>query len=104
MSSSPSSAVSVVSRIRSVPLPTMSTRSFGTTDAVIASWARSTSTRLCGTSRVTTVIVGSGSRGERTSGDAELPLGTMWIGPRKPSRRRSSWRVDGDTATVGRSL
>jgi len=49
------------------------------------------------------VIVGSGSRGERTAGVAELPLGTMWIGPRKRRRRRSSWRVDGETAAIGRS-
>ena len=36
--------------------------------------------------------------GERTSGVDELPLGTMWIGPRKRRRRRSYWRVDGETA------
>ena len=65
--------------------------------------ASSTSTRLCGTSRVTIVTVGSGSRGARTSGLVVLPLGTMWIGPRNRSRRRSSCRVDGDTAAIGRS-
>ena len=70
--------------------------------AATASWPSSRSTRLCGTSRETTVIVGSGSRGTGTSGVAELPLGTTWIGPRKPRRRRSSCRVDGDTATIGR--
>ena len=48
------------------------------------------------------MIVGSGSRGAaQRRGGAELPLGTMWIGPRKPSRRRSSWRVDGETAATG---
>ena len=56
----------------------------GTGASPYASWCSSRSIRLCGTSRATTVIVGSGSRGPRRLGAAAVPLGTMWIGPRKP--------------------
>ena len=101
-SASPSSAERPSSRARSGPLPTMSTRSRGTACATGTSWPSSRSTRLCGTSLLTTAIVGSGSRGARIGGVASRPLGTTWIGPRIRSLRRTPSRVDGETATTGR--
>ena len=47
----------------------------GPSAATDASWASNRSTRLCGTSRLTTAMVGSGSRGARSVGAAIVAVG-----------------------------
>ena len=98
----PSSTAVRRSVVSSGPSPMISTRRSGTSGSAAHTACSSRSTRLCGTSRLVSTIVGRSARVAagpvRRAG--VIPLVTTSIGPSNLRRRRSSWRVDAETATV----
>lgn len=81
------------------PCPTTTSRRSGQRSRNRCSTVSAWSTRLCGTSRLTTQSVGTAARSASTASGGSVALCTTRTSPRRTPSETSSVRVESDTVT-----